>query len=83
MSMRRPAAPTRRIGSQFVGVAVLPPATCAWKRTVSSGACSTRTFFQSTSSSSAMSIGSIVLMPWPTSGFLAVIVTTPSGVMRM
>ena len=30
-----------------------------------------------------MSIGSIVLMPWPISGFLAMIVTTPSGVMRM
>ena len=30
-----------------------------------------------------MSIGSDVLMPWPTSGFLAMIVTTPSGVILM
>src|SRR5260370_33977813 len=30
-----------------------------------------------------MSIGSIVLMPWPISGFLAVMVTIPSGAMRM
>jgi hypothetical protein len=41
------------------------------------------TFFQSTSSSSAISIGSIVLTPWPISGFLATIVMTPSVVMRM
>src|SRR2546430_2543231 len=46
-------------------------------------ACSMRTSFQSTSSSSAMSIGSIVLMPWPISGFLAMIVTMPVGAMRM
>ena len=42
-----------------------------------------RTFFQSTSSSSAMIIGSIVFTPCPISGFLAMIVTMPSGVMRM
>ena len=29
-----------------------------------------------------MSIGSIVLMPWPHSGFFAVMVTMPSAVMR-
>jgi hypothetical protein len=39
--------------------------------------------FQSTSSSSAISIGSIVLTPCPISGFFATTVTTPSGVMRM
>ena len=82
-SIARAAAPTRRIGSQFVGVAVLPPATCRWYFVVSSVACSMRTFFQSTSSSSAMSIGSIVFTPWPISGFFAMIVTMPSGVMRM
>ena len=46
-------------------------------------ACSTRTSFQSTSSSSAMIIGSIVLMPWPISGFFAMIVTMPSGAILM
>ena len=30
-----------------------------------------------------MIIGSMVLMPWPTSGFFAMIVTTPSAAMRM
>jgi hypothetical protein len=37
------------------------------------------TDFQSTSSSSAISMGSIVLTPWPTSGFFAVMVTAPSA----
>ena len=41
-----------------------------------------RTFFQSTSSSSAMSIGSSTLIDCPTSGFLAMIVAMPSGAMR-
>ena len=79
----RPAAPAARMGSQLVGVAVLPPATCAWYRDGSKSACSTRTLAQSTSSSSAMSMGSMVLIPWPISGFLAVMVTRLSAVMRM
>jgi hypothetical protein len=72
-----------RIGIQFIGVAVLPPANCRWNFVVSSGACSIFTFDQSASSSSAMIIGSIVFTPWPTSGFFAMIVIEPSGVMRM
>ena len=48
----------------------------AWR---SESACSMTTWFQSQSSSSAISIGSIVLMPWPISGFLETIVTRPSG----
>jgi hypothetical protein len=82
-SIARAAAPTWRIGIQLTGVAVLPPAPCAWYFVVSSDACSTRTFAQSTSSSSAMIIGSIVFTPCPISGFLAMIVTMPSGVIRM
>ena len=62
-SIARPAAPTRRIGTQLVGVAVLPPADCLSNFDGSNDACSTRTFFHSTSSSSAMSMGSIVLTP--------------------
>ena len=46
-------------------------------------ACSTRTSFHSTSSSSAISMGSMVLTPWPISGFLAMMVTAPLGSMRM
>jgi hypothetical protein len=65
------------------GVAVLPPATWPPYFAWFTSACSTRTALQSTSSSSAMSIGSIVLMPWPTSGFLAVIVTMPFSAMLM
>ena len=42
-------------------------------------ACTILTSFQSTSSSSAISIGSMVLTPWPTSGFLAMMVTVPSA----
>jgi hypothetical protein len=49
---------------------------------VSSGACSIRTFSQATSSSSAITIGSMVLMPWPISGFFDMMVTMPSGAMR-
>jgi hypothetical protein len=30
-----------------------------------------------------MTIGSIVLMPWPISGFFDMMVTMPSGAMRM
>jgi hypothetical protein len=37
-----------------------------------------RTLLQSTSSSSAISMGSMVLMPWPISGFLEMMVTMPS-----
>src|SRR5579872_1780810 len=38
-----------------------------------------RTWFQSQSSSSATIMGKEVLTPWPISGFLATIVTIPSG----
>ncbi len=76
----RPAAPTRRSGSQLSGAAVLPPANCGAYFAPSAIACSIRTFVQSTSSSSAISIGSMVFTPWPISGFLAVIVTMPSGI---
>jgi hypothetical protein len=82
-SIARAAAPTRRRGSQWLGVALLPPATWLVNFTVSSPDCSIFTVVQSTSSSSAMSIGSIVLIPCPTSGFLAMIVTEPSGARRM
>ena len=82
-STARPAAPMRRMGSQCVGVAVLPPAICRLYRSVSRSACSTVTSFQATSSSSAISMGNAVLMPWPTSGFCATMVTEPSGRMRM
>jgi hypothetical protein len=61
--MARAAAPTRRMGSQLLGVAVLPPADWPENRSVSSGACSIRTRLHSTSSSSAMSMGSIVFTP--------------------
>jgi hypothetical protein len=81
-SIARPAAPTCRIGSQFIGVAMLPPANCPKYFLSSKSACSILTLFQSASSSSAMSIGSIVLTPWPTSGSLAMIVTVPSAAMR-
>jgi hypothetical protein len=36
-----------------------------------------RTSFQSTSSSSAISIGSVTFTPWPISGFFAMIVAMP------
>ena len=59
------------------------PANCAPNLAGSLSACSMRTSFQSTSSSSAISMGSMVLMPWPISGFLAMMVTTPSGAILM
>ena len=84
-SIMRAIAPTCRIGTQFCGVAVLPPA--IWPAYLvppgSTSVCSMVTSFQSTSSSSAISIGSMVRMPWPTSGFLAMMVTLPSGVILM
>ena len=79
MNIARAAAPTRRIGNQLVGVAVLPPADCPAgpacglnaatlppspvEYLASRSPCSTRTFFHSTSISSAISIGSVVFMP--------------------
>src|SRR2546429_170390 len=78
----RHAAPTRRSGSQLVGVEVLPPARCGPNFVSSRSACSMRTSFQSTSSSSAMSMGRCVLTPWPTSGFLLTMVTMPSAATR-
>src|ERR1700721_2769189 len=82
-NIARAAAPTCRMGSQLVGVAVLPPALWAAYLAGLKSACSTLTLFQSTSSSSAISIGSMVLMPCPTSGFFATIVTVPSGAILM
>jgi hypothetical protein len=63
MSICRPAAPARRSGSQLVGVAVLPPATCRPYFASSAIACSIVIDSHGTSSSSAMSIGSMVRMP--------------------
>src|SRR5882724_5974080 len=40
------------------------------------------TSFQATSSSSAKIMGKAVLVPWPTSGLGARMVTTPDGLMR-
>jgi hypothetical protein len=82
-SIWRPTAPARRSGSQFIDVAVDPPATCTPYFAWSAIACSMTTALHWTSSSSATSIGSIVLTPCPTSGFFAMIVTTPSLPMRM
>ena len=65
-----------------MGVDRLPPANWRPYSLGSLGACSMRTFFQSTSSSSAIIIGRLVRMPWPISGFLDMIVTTPSGATR-
>src|SRR5580658_6558060 len=79
----RPAAPTRRIGSQLNGVAKLPPANWSAYFVSSKSVCSIFTRFQSASSSSAISIGSMVLTPWPTSGSLAMIVTVPSASILM
>jgi hypothetical protein len=79
----RPAAPTWRMGIQLTGVAVLPPALWALYLESSKSACSILTDFQSTSSSSAMSIGSMVRTPWPVSGFLAMMVTVPSALTRI
>src|SRR5437879_8530602 len=69
----RHAAPTRRSGSQLVGVEVLPPARGGPNFVSSRSACSMRTSFQSTSSSSAMSLGGCVLALWADLGFCAVI----------
>src|SRR5678815_189166 len=49
---------------------------------MSAGACSTRTWLQSQSSSSARTIGSEVHTPWPISECLSRIVTLLSGAMR-
>jgi hypothetical protein len=67
----------------LIGVAVLPPVRWTPKLDSSSGAPSTRTSFQSTSSSSAMIIGRCIFVPCPPSGFLARMVTMPPGAMRM
>ena len=81
-SPTRQAAPTRRSGSQLTGVEVLPPALCGPYLVSSRSACSMRTSFQSTSSSSAIIMGRWVFTPWPISGFLAMIVTMPSAATR-
>jgi hypothetical protein len=81
-SICRAAAPTLRIGVHSGGVAMLPPATWRPYTAVSRSASSVRTCAHSTSNSSAMSIGSIVLMPWPISGFFEAIVTMLSGPIR-
>ena len=51
-------------------------------KALSTGACSTRTRFQSASSSSASSIGIAVSTPWPISAEPQTTVTRLSGVMR-
>src|SRR5215472_10666711 len=81
-NIRRPVAPTRRIGIQPLGVPVLPPVDCP-PYFESRSACSTFTSFQSTSSSSAIIIGSVFLMPEPVSGFFPLIVTLPSAATLM
>src|SRR5690606_3669957 len=68
-----------RMGIQFIGVAKLPPANCGPYFAMSVSPWTMRTCDQSASSSSAISIGSIVLMPWPISGFLPTIVMMLSG----
>ncbi len=78
----RPAAPARRSGSQLIGVAIDPPANCGPYALSSRLACSTCTWLHSTSSSSAISMGSMVRIPCPISGFLASITTLPSAVTR-
>ena len=62
---------------------MLPPANCLPYLAASRSACSIRTSFQSASSSSAITMGSIVLTPWPISGFFDAIVMMPSGAIRM
>ena len=82
-SIARAAAPACRMGSHSRGVVRLPPALCPPKILASAWVCSMLTCAQSTSSSSAMSIGSIVLAPWPISAFFAPMMTRLSGRMRM
>ena len=50
--------------------------------TGAAGACSTRNFDQSASSSSAISIGSVVQMPWPISECASSTLTLSSAPMR-
>jgi hypothetical protein len=82
ISIARAVAPTLRIAVYDTGVDMLPPATCGPK-TASRVAETTVTFFQSAPSSSAMTIGSDVFIPWPTSGRAEYTVMLPSGAIRM
>ena len=79
ISICRPAAPTRASGPSSAVSPCCRPRTGVriWRDRAS--ACSMLTCFQSTSSSSAISIGSMVLMPWPISGFFDMMVTILSG----
>jgi len=61
-------------------VAWMPHIVCAYAG--AAGACSTRTLDQSASSSSAISIGSEVQMPWPISECASSTVTVSSVPMR-
>ena len=76
-SIARAPAPSRRIRSNWVGVAIEPPAICTPYTARLPGACTTVTWFQSTSSSSAIIIGKLVFTPWPTSGLWAVMRMVP------
>ena len=76
-NIRRAVAPARRSPSQPWRIDWLPPASCRLKRSVLSGACSTSTFFQSMSSSSATSIGMEVFTFCPISGLGDRMVTNP------
>lgn len=78
-SMARAAAPTCRWVSKFIGVDCEPPANWMPYFASSLSACSTVTWLHSTSSSSAMIIGSDCFTPWPSSGFLAMMTIRPSA----
>ena len=66
----RPAAPTWRMGIQLIGRRGAAAGDLGDVFVSSKSACSILTVFQSTSSSSAISMGSMVLMPWPDFGIL-------------
>jgi hypothetical protein len=59
------------IPEQFRGIEVEPPAPCIPKRLGSMGASTTSTSSQRAPSSSAVTIGRAVLMPWPIAGVAA------------
>ena len=72
--------------ARIVEVLVEPPVICipnvVWWYAGAAGACSTRTFDQSRSSSSATSIGSVVQIPWPISECARSTVTLSSAPIR-
>ena len=80
--MVRAAAPQRRIGSKKCRVLREPSVSWLPKRFSSPVACTTRTRFQSASSSSATIIGMPVRTPCPISERWHTIVTVPSSAME-